>query len=159
MFRHRAIIRLDPRVGRKYILLCNALLDKSIAMIGGGTRSRFTVMCGGFGVCWVWRILIGTSVWIVRQSAWRLWALLRGWYSWAGPCVFWSSLGFVGFSVVALGFRSGSVNFLVVEFMWYSVWSTCEGAALLVWFSHMHYASEDQKTHGPAHEHQPRNRA
>jgi hypothetical protein len=41
MFRHRAMIRLDPKFGRKYILLCNALLDKSITIIGGGDEISF----------------------------------------------------------------------------------------------------------------------
>jgi hypothetical protein len=106
MFRHMAIIRLDPLDWEKNTF-CNALLGKSIYNdCGGETRSRFTVECGGFGMCWVCRIFV------VGPLAWRPQALLWGWCSWAGPCVFWATPGFVGFFVVILGFRSGSVDFL-----------------------------------------------
>jgi hypothetical protein len=71
MFRHVAIIRLDPWFGRKNTFCATPCWISQFTMIeGGGTRSRFTVMCGGFGVCWVWRMLV------VGPLAWRLQALL-----------------------------------------------------------------------------------
>jgi hypothetical protein len=132
MFRHVAIVRLDPLVLREkkcFLQLpvnlqscfdiikkekqlhvsarghrqvgffgfarknafCNALL-----FYNGwrGERDLFLQSVGVFlGVCCVCRILV------VGPLAWRLQALWCGRCSWAGPSVFWVSLGFVGFSL------------------------------------------------------------
>jgi hypothetical protein len=52
---------LDPRFEGK-IFDCIALLKKLFIMMGGGTRSRFTVVSGGVSAVWVWRIYSNVEI-------------------------------------------------------------------------------------------------